>query len=272
MSRFALLNPLIPPKARSGIRQRVLRFARGMDWANSSYTNLDSPILLVGSARGGTTLLANLVGAHPRVNIFHERFTIGKASYVETFGQTRSAQDLKHAFLRYIPHRTKEENLRWGIKICTYHWARADYDRFLEAFPRVRVVFILRDGRDVVLSMLMRSQVYRTPERAAERWLDSVETFDYLKRVAGPGMMSVHYEDLVAHPKGQVQAICDFVGEPYIPDMLDPDTWPRLGSYEITPVRPDKVHKWREEPMPELPPHLSQAFATALSSLGYAHD
>lgn len=268
-SRFALLDPIIPSRARSEFRQRILRFARGLDWANSRYSNFESPILLVGSARGGTTLLANLVGAHPRINIFHERFTYGKASYLDTFIVTRDRAGLRRAFLRYIPHRIKLANLRWGVKICTYHWTRIDYDRFLNSFPNVRILFILRDGRDVVLSMMMRSRLYRTAEQAVSRWLESVETYNYLKDSAGPQMMSFRFEDLVANPAEKVPAICEFLGESYYPEMLDPKTWPGLGSYEIAPVNADKANKWREQTIPDIPREMLLPFHTALRRLGY---
>ena len=272
MSRYSLLDPVISPEARSHLRQALVRRGRDLDWANAGYRNIYAPIVLIGSARGGTTLLANLVGAHPRVTIFSERFTIGKESYHDTFGKARGKSDLVRAFIRYIPHRVKRENSRWGIKICTYHWTRDDLNLFLETFPQTQVVFIVRDGRDVVLSMLHRSKVFRTVDQCAIRWLESVHVFDYLRGKLSDQMFWFHYEDLACNPDRQVAEICKFIGEPFVPTMLDPKTWPRVGSYEIAPVGKDKIGKWRDRPIPELPPELDEEFNTTLRRLGYSDD
>ncbi len=272
MSRYSLLDPVVSPQTRSSLRQGLLRFARGLDWANAGYRNFKVPILLIGSARGGTTLLANLVGAHPRITIFHERFTIGKESYRDTFGSTHEPAHLARAFIRYIPHRVKEENSRWGIKICTFHWTRDDMNRFLEAFPRTRVVFVVRDGRDVVLSMLSRSRLFKRADQCAGRWLESVEVFDFMRARLPDQMIWLHYEDMVRDPVSKVQEICEFIGEPFHPAMLDTKTWPRVGSYEIAPVSAGRVGKWRDQPVPELPAELKRKFETTLARLGYTDE
>lgn len=84
--------------------------------------------------------------------------------------------------------------------------------------------------------------------------------------------MSLKYEDLVTDPETNLRAICEFVGEPFYPAMMDPETWPRVGSYDITPVATDKVGKWRQEPFPQLPQDLQDHFKTALAELGYPAD
>jgi hypothetical protein len=269
MSHYSLLDPVVPPQVRSNLRQGLLRFARGLDWANAGYRNFDAPIVLIGSARGGTTLLANLVGAHPRVMIFHERFTIGKESYRDTFGVTQGTEELARAFIRYIPHRVKRDNSRWGIKICTYHWTRDDLNRFLETFRRTQVVFVVRDGRDVILSMLKRSKLFKSADQCARRWLESMEVFDFMRGKLSGQMFWFHYEDLVRDPDNKMREICQFIGEPFNQGMLDPRTWPRVGSYEIAPVSAEKVGKWRDHPIPELPAELRERLETTLMRLGY---
>lgn len=263
------LDSLISSETRSAWKQGALRIARGLDPANRRYANLTAPVLLVGAARGGTTLLANLIGAHPRIEIFHERFTIGKDSYANTFGRARGVDDLRAAFTRYLPHDLKMTNGRWGIKICTYHWVGDDYGRFFAAFPRAQVVFVIRDGRDVLLSMLKRSKLFRAPEQCASRWLESVEVYDSLCARLPRQLYAFHYEELVANPTVQVESICSFLGEKFYPEMTDPHTWPRHGSYEIKPVTGEKVGKWKQEGLPPLPADLQARFDAALARLGY---
>ncbi|MGE5141713.1 MAG: sulfotransferase, partial [Rudaea sp.] len=177
--------------------------------------------------------------------------------------------DLQRAFVRYLPHSIKQANARWGIKICTYHWPREDYDRFFAAFPRAQVVFVLRDGRDVLLSMLKRSKIVRTPEQTAMRWLETVQVYDYLCDKLPRQLHSYHYEDLVSNPAAQMVTICSFLGLRFRPELLDPQTWPRHGSYAIAPVTAEKAGKWRVEGLPPLPADVSSQFAAAVQRLGY---
>lgn len=268
-STFSALDPLIPAQVRSRLLQSVLHVGRGLDWANRRYTNYAAPIFLLGSSRGGTTLLSNIVGAHSRVYMFHERFTRGKQSYDETFGLTTNPVVFRRSFLQFIPHRVKASNMRWGLKIITHIWKREDYAHFLAAFPRQQIVFVVRDGRDTVLSLLKRSPYIKTREEAFERWIESVEVFDYLKSQAADRFFWYHYEDLVRNPEPNVQAICQFLHLPYEAGMLDHRNWPGLGSYEIAPIRADKVHKWEQQPLPPVSPDLTARFEQALLKMGY---
>lgn len=268
-SRFAWLDPIIPSATRSHIYQSFLHLARRLDPANAHHTKFDEPLLLLGSSRGGTTLLANIVGAHPRVLMYHEKFAIGRESHRDTFEASRTPAALRNSFLQFIPHRTKTANARWGVKLVAHFWTRQDLDRFLEAFPRVRIVYVVRDGRDVVLSLVKRSWRLKTPEECYERWIHSVEVFDYLRAKMSDQFLWYHYEDLVAAPEPKVRAICEFIGEPFEPALLDHKHWPGLGSYAMAPISADKTKKWQREPLPVVSAELTQRFNAALARLGY---
>jgi hypothetical protein len=268
-SPFSLLDPIIPSRFRSKLFQVTLQLGRRLDLANGRYANYDAPVLLLGSPRGGTTLMANIIGAHPLVYMFHERFTRGKQSYDDTFAASANAAVFKRSFLQFIPHHVKSTNMRWGVKIVTHIWKREDFDRFLAAFPALQILFVVRDGRDTVLSLLSRSPYIRTPEEAFERWIESVDVFNYLKSKAGERFFWYYYEDLVSDPEKQVRAICDFLELSFEPRTLDYHDWPGLGSYEIAPITADKVNKWQQQALPEVAPQLVSRFEHALQSMGY---
>lgn len=267
-----MLNRLIDPHTRSLFYQATLRLARRIDPANRQFDNLDAPILLLGSARGGTTLLANIVGAHPLVYIFHERFTPGKESYSRTFGATSTPSALRGSFVQFIPHSVKSNRSRWGVKITAHIWTRQDLDRFIESCPRLQVVFVIRDGRDTVLSILKRSPYIKSAEEAFERWIESVQVFDYLKSKLYDRFFWYYYEELVKDPAPKVRQICDFLGLPFDPGMIDRENWPGLGSYEIAPISADKVEKWKRETLPAVSPDLTQRFEQVLRHAGYVAD
>jgi hypothetical protein len=268
-SHFSMLDPVVSSQARSFVKQSFLHVARRYDPANRNYPNFDVPILLVGSSRGGTTLLSNIVGAHSRILIFHEKFAVGKESHQQTFESTNAPRALRDSFLQFVPHRIKAGNMRWGVKLVANFWTPEDFDRFLQAFPRLRTVFVVRDGRDVVLSLVKRSWRLKTVEQCYERWIESSELFDHLRARLPSNFFWYYYEDLVRDPEPKVREICAYLEEQFEPGMLDHRNWPGLGSYEIAPITTEKVGKWQSQRLPEVSAALTARFKRALEHMGY---
>ncbi len=84
------------------------------------------------------------------------------------------------------------------------------FHRTLEAFPDARFVHLVRDGRDVVDSLVRRSH---TPFRAATRWLCAVAAAQELSSL--PGFYELRYESLVQAPESELRRLCAFLGEPF---------------------------------------------------------
>jgi hypothetical protein len=121
----------------------------------------------------------------------------------------------------------------------------------LEHFPNVRLVHMIRDGRDVVCS---------AAEHPDRRWVDGrwvwtlhprplEDIAKWWVRDTGAGMRfrghpayhEVRYEDLVADPVSTTRRLCDFLGEPFDPTMLESEGLPPSGeqSSEPPPVTPE---------------------------------
>jgi hypothetical protein len=89
------------------------------------------------------------------------------------------------------------------------------------AFPDARFVHLVRDGRDVVPSMLgLDFFPDRFPE-AVLYWADRVERGRRAGRRLGPERyVEVHYEELVADAPEVLARLCDFLALPFDPAML----------------------------------------------------
>lgn len=82
------------------------------------------------------------------------------------------------------------------------------------------VLHLIRDGRGVVRSKLKSNEgtleeVIRSWRAEAERVARSV------RRMPHGRVIHVHYERLCADPEAELARICDFIGVPYDPRMLD---------------------------------------------------
>ena len=101
----------------------------------------------------------------------------------------------------------------------------------LKHFPRAKFIHMIRDGRDVVCSIRTHPRFRITDGKKVatrirkplgpciDRWL--YETEQGLRWRGHPNYFEVRYEDLVKTPEAQLRKLCDFVGEPWDPAMLD---------------------------------------------------
>jgi hypothetical protein len=182
--------------------------------------------LVIGAGRGGTSLLAGLLDAHPDLTVAFEQFAIDLL-VCGTPGASRTpAQSVQEAHSRIAAFRTAcaaeaglSPALSWGNKITTEQMAgvrvpEVDTDqdaieRFLGAHGDVLRVFILRDGRTCVRSKVRR--VGLSVEEACRRWQFSVRVSEAVASDRTSGLV-IRYEDLVQRPIETLGPVCSFLG------------------------------------------------------------
>lgn len=135
--------------------------------------------------------------------------------------------------------------------------------------PEARFVHIVRDPRDVVVS-LRRTTAGQSVERTAQIWVDMVSA----ARASAASVSHYHelrYEDLVLQPEAELRKICRFLeldyssrmleyrasstrhvghlGDRLLPDgrsMVPHALRARLHETLAQPLRQDRVHNWRQ--------------------------
>ncbi len=105
---------------------------------------------------------------------------------------------------------------RWGEKTPQYLRMMG---RIARTLPEARFVHIIRDGRDVALSLLSVEWGPTTVTAAAEQWVDEILTARRkIERM--PHYMEVRFEQLVSDPEPLVREVSGFVELPFEPAML----------------------------------------------------
>lgn len=278
---------------------------------------------IVGVGRSGTTLLRLMLDAHPELAIPPEthfavglvkRFEQGKPDASEIvewlasrnrwgdFGidaaelerrlsapRRLTAGDSLRAFFSLYAERHGKS--RWGDKTPIY---LRQMRRLERAVPEARFVHMIRDGRDVTLSVWDRVGKQKDATRMARLWKRRIRR---ARRQAEQleNYLEVRYEDLVLDTEPTLRRVASFVDLDFQESMLryhehsaermaemarDLPTSPsgrerpaerRLGAFALTsePPQPGRVDRWRQEMTAEDRLAFEDAAGDLLAELGY---
>jgi hypothetical protein len=184
-------------------------------------------VFLVGFVRSGTTLLEQVLAAHPQVVALDEKPTLAKAEQLLIYapgGLERletldpdTATRLRADYWQVVRDHGVEP--RGKVFIDKMPMATVDLPLIERLFPDARILFAKRDPRDVVLSAFRR--MFRpnaatfqmlTAEGAAALYDRVMRLAEAYRRVLPLRLRDVRYEDLVADFEGETRSICAFLG------------------------------------------------------------
>ncbi len=265
------------------------------------------PVFIVGSERSGTTLLTVLLGRHPRMVATPEThfcYRLSPRRFFATLPRSRLIADLAAmdrfadlecdprevaAVLRRLPptpagcfealltHLAERQGKEIVVEKSPHHVFAGDM--LLEHFPEARIVHIVRDGRDTVLSIHRTgwSWVGSNLPRYAVTWHRCVAAGLGLEQRHPQRVARVRFEDLVRRPEEELQRLCCFLGVTYQPEMLTAATpSPAVPAWEAkvkakatTLPDPSRIHAWRETLLPADRWLLNALMAPYLERLHY---
>jgi hypothetical protein len=221
----------------------VRRSSEAIDQNGAAGPARDPFLFIVGCERSGTTLLRAMLASHPDVAIPDESY------FIPRLARRRHAYHARqHGFLsgRFLDDLARDpEYQRWTISRSAVQRAFEDrppldysdairrvfevyaaargksrygdktpvyvryIDRLAALFPEAVFVHILRDGRDVAMSL-----VDRTHERphdvgeAAIFWRERVRAGRRLGTPLGARYQEIQYDDLVSDPRCILESVC----------------------------------------------------------------
>jgi hypothetical protein len=187
------------------------------------------------------------------------------------------AATIEQVFLAYA---VREGKTRWGDKTPNYVHI---YQQLRRLFPDLRLIDMIRDGRDVACSHLSLARehgekwVARSAPAAAAWWRDSILKGREAKAALGHQYIQVKYEDLVSSPEEILRKICDFADLDYDERMLHyegivriPDESPFGSAFErVQQGLQKKARDWRAELTPEEIGAFEAVAGAELEELGY---
>lgn len=183
------------------------------------------------------------------------------------------ARVIEEVFMTYAAQRFPDA-VTWGDQspIHTFYlpW-------IYRVFPEGRYLHLLRDGRDVISSMVVRRGADYL-QHGTHRWLTSIDRVTQFRKQAKPEQfLEVRYEDLVSQPEATLQQISQFAGIEYTAAMLDYWKLPSTVEHKHLefhrnigkPVSTDSIGKWKERLTAEQQAYILAAITPQLQQLGY---
>jgi hypothetical protein len=202
--------------------------------------SLTPPVVIFGAPRSGTTYVNGILNAHPAVHITHEtRLFVWAHLTLSTLNNDHVALTHREQFREYLKPELAGLIRRfyvelaptasvWGDKNPHYAAPRAEgvLETIVELFPGAKFIHVIRDGRDVVASLVRKRNPAGEPwvsfETAHRVWNSHVTTGHEFVAGAAPGTaIEVRYEELIADDVELARTMCEFVGIDLHPQIVE---------------------------------------------------
>jgi hypothetical protein len=249
-----------------------------------------TPFFVLGAARSGTTMLRLMLNRHSRLAIpFESHFLRRILEELPTHRPLETAEAVRMADIVTAERNFQTWHLdaaqvrqelircapaplaqlvdvlyrmeiapsgkpRWGDKTPYYYIC---WRQLMGLFPGSRLIHIIRDGRDVNLSLEKVGWHGPTASDRASYWQQRVEMAQAAARELGPERnLIVRYEEVVLNTRATLELICDFLKEEFEPGMLNFFTDAAAHICDIDgdvhqkvqrAPRPADVSRWRRE-------------------------
>ena len=192
-----------------------------------------SLVLLGGHPRSGTTLLEQILGAHPSLVAFDE----SEAFVQEVWHRLAPMQATHHLGLQELDclETPQRDGLReryfksllrevggtpdGKVMLDKNPSPTAALHLWLRVFPELKVIIALRDPRDVVISCYFQSLMltptnanFLSLERTVKHYADLMDVWLRLRELGGFDWIESRYEDLVEDTEVEGRRVTEFCG------------------------------------------------------------
>jgi Sulfotransferase family len=209
------------------------------------------PIFVVGCPRSGTTLVRQMLDAHPNISCGPESLFLRHLADLERdnlhIGEFLVSDEEWHAHVRdlylwlHVRRAAQLGKARWVDKTPGYAMILNYLDSM---FPDCQVVHVIRDPRDV-LDSWRRRWGFRRAVRGAQSWQHHVRRARKFGATHPDRYFEIRYEEMVRSPEPVIRGLIEWLGEPWDDRVLQfqplPPMGRRPGAERTAPVAGPRV-------------------------------
>jgi tetratricopeptide (TPR) repeat protein len=251
--------------------------------------------LLGGHPRSGTTLLEQILGAHPSIRAFDESdafvveigdrlfpadpFPPLKAAALDALSTARQ-EELRGRYFKSL-FREVDGEMTADVLVDKNPTPTASLPLWLRLFPNSKIIIALRDPRDVVISCLFQNLAltpmnanFLSLERTVQHYADLTDVWLHMRELGGFDWIETRYEDVVAGTETEGRRVTEFLGLTWHPAQANCHEAARARfvfsptySEVAKPVHNRAVGRWRHYAAALEP--FEAKFSHYLRALGY---
>jgi len=249
-----------------------------------------SYVFIVGNSRSGTTMLSRVFGNHPEVYAFNELHFFGnlegrklnnadlakelldieRSNFLTKVSKDEHWEEVEtmlidsisqvEVFQQFLFYETTINNA--SVAVCQTPSNVYHLDKILKSFNKVKVINMVRDPRDVLLSQknkwkrkflgandipffeLLRARFNYHPYTISKMWNTAVNR----GCVNHQNVKTIRFEDLLQHPENTILDLCQFIGLSFDSSMLQVAN---IGSSNkqdqgVDYIDSSKIFKWKK--------------------------
>lgn len=177
---------------------------------------------------------------HTYHGLYGENSGVAYNSRAETEAIFEASVTVAEFWNRYFTHYARKEKASsWAEKTPNNVFCA---DRFLDWYPEGRFVHVVRNGRDVVLSLMDRRDAY--PMSAILRWTSALEAAAEVR--GHERYYEMHYEELVRRPEETLSDLFAWLGTELDEQVFEFYEKPSTSPYEYgtSPVHTNSLGRW----------------------------
>lgn len=194
-----------------------------------NWTNILSPITLIGNGRSGTSLLSQVFKAHPDCTYIGETVNLIQSTYysiASSLPQSKKGdipEVIRSMFMHLYPSKEKywfhkpigapivHSNFKTVDDFCDWYWNVFDL-----IYPHAPCFTVLRQPYDVIISSV---DWWGRPQKSLiNSHYIVAKIINHPKSRVNYG---VEYTTLMADPEGEVRKLFNYIGIPFKPATLD---------------------------------------------------
>ena len=247
-------------------------------------------VFIVGNSRSGTTMMSRVFGNHPEIHVFNELHFFGnlegrklnntalakelldveRSNFLKKVSNDEHWEEVEtmlidptskvEVFQQFLTYETTKNNA--SVAVCQTPTNIYHLDKILESFDEVKVINMVRDPRDVLLSQknkwkrkflganeipffeLLRARFNYHPYTISKMWNTAVNR----GCVKHQNVQTIKFEDLLQRPEKTIRDLCEFLGVSFSSSMLQVAN---IGSSSkqdqaVEAIDASKVFKWKK--------------------------
>ncbi|CRL02267.1 CLUMA_CG015339, isoform A [Clunio marinus] len=256
---------------------REEKFVQDKDHNNYVY-HRNMPLVFIGGVpRSGTTLMRAMLDAHPEVRCGQETRVIPRILQLRSHWMKSEKESMRLEEAGIHKEVLNSAIAQFCLEIIAKHGDPAPRlcnkdpltlkmgSYVIELFPNAKFLFMVRDGRATVHSIISRKVTitgfdltnYR---QCMQKWNQAITTMhDQCQEIGKERCLMVHYEQLVLQPKKSMEKILEFLDIPWNDSVLHHEDFinkengvalskvERSSDQVIKPVNLEALTKWARQ-------------------------